>query len=61
MNKISRIEDRKFSRGFDFANQSVFHLISFILLRALAKIAILKVSRGQNFAKMAKLSENLEN
>ena len=61
VDKISRIEGRKFSRGFNLANQPVFHLISFILLRVLAKIAILKISRGQNFAKMAKLRENREN
>ena len=61
VDKISRIEDRKFSRGFNFANQPVFHLISFIFLGVLAKIAILKISRGQNFAKMAKIRENREN
>ena len=59
--KISRIEDRKFSRGLNFANQPVFRLISFILLGVLAKFAISKISRGQNFAKMAKIRENREN
>ena len=49
------------SRGFNFANQPVFHIISFIFLGVLAKIAILKISRGQNFAKMANIRENHEN
>ena len=62
MDKISRIEDLKFSRGLTFANQPVFSpIISFIFLGVLAKIAILKISRGQNFAKMAKIRENREN
>ena len=55
VDKISRIEDRKFSRGFNFANQPVFHLISFIFLGVLAKIAILK-----NFA-WTKFRENGQN
>ena len=61
VDKISWIEDLKFSRGLKFANQPVFHLISFIFLRVYAKIAILKISRGQNFAKMAKIRKNREN
>ena len=61
VDKISRIENLKFSRGLNFANQPVFHLISFIFLGVLAKIAISKISRGQNFAKMAKIRENREN
>ena len=61
VDKISRIEDQKFSRGLNFANQPIFHLISFIFLGVLAKIAILKISRGQNLAKMAKIRENREN
>ena len=52
VDKISRIVDRKFSRGLNFANQPVFHLIYFVFLGVLAKIAILKISRGQNFAKI---------
>ena len=56
VDKISRIEDQKFSRGFNFTNQPVFQLISFILLKVLAKIAILKISHGQNFAKIAKIN-----
>ena len=61
VDKISRIEDLKFSRGLNFANQPVFHLIYFIFLGVLAKITILKISRGQNFAKIAKIRENREN
>ena len=61
VDKISRIEDLKFSRGLNLANQPVIHLISFIFLEVLAKISILKISRGQNFAKLAKIRENREN
>ena len=61
VDKISRIEDIKFSRGLNFANQSVFHLISFIFQGVLAKIAISKISCGQNFAKMAKIWPFLRN
>ena len=57
VDKISQIEDLKFWRRLNFANQPVFHLISFIFLEVLAKIATLKISRGQNFAKMAKICE----
>ena len=53
--------ERKFLRGLNFANQPVFPPISFIFLGVLTKIAILKISRGQNFAKMAKIRENPEN
>ena len=61
--KISWIEDLKFSRGLNFVNQPVFHLMSFIFLGVLAKIAILKISRawtkfreiGQNTRKSRKL------
>ena len=61
VDKISWIEDRKFSRGLNFANQPVFHLISFIFLGVLANSAISKISSGQNFVKMAKIRENREN
>ena len=62
VDKVSRIEDPKFSRGLYFANQPVFDLISFIFLGVLAKISILKISRGQNFAKIAtKVRENRQN
>ena len=59
--KISQIEDLKFSCGLNFANQPVFHRISFIFLGVLAKIRILKILRGQNFPKMAKIRKNREN
>ena len=58
VDKISRIEDLKFSRGQNFANQPVFHLISFIFLSLWQN---LQFSRGQNFAKMAKIRDNREN
>ena len=58
VDKISRIEDLKFSCRFNFANQPIFHLIPFIFLGVLAKIEILKISRGQNFTKMASLDIN---
>ena len=59
--KFCELKIEKFSRGQIFVNQPVFNLISFISLGVLAKIATLKILRGQNFTKMAKIRENREN
>ena len=54
VDNISQIKDRKFSRGLNFANQPIFHLISLIFLEILAKIEILKISR--KWPKFAKIN-----
>ena len=55
MDKISRIEDLKFSCGLNFTNQSAFHLISFIMLGVFGKNCNFK-----NFA-WTKFRENGQN